>query len=317
MRRWNSERRTTATAAGLLLAGAAAVLHPGAVVGQEARGEPPEARRSPHADTYHGVEVADPYRWMEDPGDDEVQRWARRNDAFARAFAARYPGRDEIHERIAAAADHQRYLAPVRAGDRYFFVRANATFTRVAILFREGLTGRDVVLVDPDEEHLGGVVDRSIWPDPAGERLAFGVSDPASRWMEVRVRDVATGRELPDRLRGLQARRVSNLSWNPDGTGVWYDGFAPPSGEDPRAARLRGARLAYHELGTEQGEDRIVLRAGPDETIDHRRTDDGRRVVAMVRDGRGVRAVARQGEARLARAWTATAQRLAFTNSPA
>ena len=175
--------------------------------------------------------------------------------------------------------------------DSYFFVRANATFTRVAILFREGLTGRDVVLVDPDEEHLGGVVDRSIWPDPAGERLAFGVSDPASRWMEVRVRDVATGRELPDRLRGLQARRVSNLSWNPDGTGVWYDGFAPPSGEDPRAARLRGARLAYHELGTEQGEDRIVLRAGPDETIDHRRTDDGRRVVAMVRDGRGVRAV--------------------------
>lgn len=290
MRRWDTKRMATA-AAGLFLAGSALVGHPRPVGGQETRGEPPEARRSGHVDTYHGVEVADPYRWMESLGDDEVRAWARRNDANARAFAAEHPDRDEIRERIAAASDHRRYLAPVRGGGRYFFVRGNATFTRVAILFRDKLTGNDVVLVDPDEESLGGVVDRSIWPGPRGGRLAYGVSDPASRWMEIRVRDVATRRDLPDRLRGLQARRVSNLSWNPDGSGIWYDGFTPPTGEDRRTARLGGARLAYHELGTDQAEDRVVLRAGPDRTIDHRRTDDGRWVVAIERDGRGVRSV--------------------------
>ncbi|MFW6085122.1 MAG: prolyl oligopeptidase family serine peptidase [Gemmatimonadota bacterium] len=270
-----------------LFTAATALSFPAAAASQEA----PEARRSDHATVHHGVEVADPYRWMEDLDDPELRRWARRHDAFAREFVAQYPRRDEIHDRIAAAADHRRYLAPVRRGGRYFFVRANATFTRVSILFRQGLDGGDVVLVDADEQDLGGVVDRSIWPGPEAERLAFGVSDPASRWMEIRVRDVSTGRTLPDRLRGLRARRTSNLSWNPDGSGIWYDGFAPPTPEDRRAARLRGARLAYHELGTDQAEDRIVLRAGPDETIGHRITDDGRWIVATVRDGRGVRSV--------------------------
>ncbi len=300
-RRWNATYgmghvRLVTT---VLLVGIAMVLVPRMVSAQETRtdasrqspDQPPSAPRSDHVDTYHGVDVADPYRWMEDLDDSAVHTWARRLDAHARAYIAEHPDRDEIRDRIAAVADHQRYLAPVRRGGRYFFLRANATFTRVAVVTREELGGRDRLLVDPDEEGLGGVVDRSLWPSPDGRLLAFGVSDPASRRMEIRVRNVSSGRDLPDRLEGLLGRRVSNVSWNPDGSGVWYDGFAPHASEDPRQARLTGARLAYHALGTGQSEDRVLLRGEPGQTISHRRTDDGRWVVATLRDGRSVESV--------------------------
>lgn len=283
----------------VLLAGIALVLAPHAVSAQEGRtnpseataDRPPPATRSDHVDRYHGVDVADPYRWMEDLDDPEVRTWARRHDAYARAYIAENPDRDQIRDRIAAAADHRRYLAPMRRGGRYFFVRANATFTRVAVVVREELEGGDRVLVHPDEDGLGGVVDRSLWPSPDGRLLAFGTSGPASRWLKIRVRDVSSARDLPDRLEGLLGRRISNVSWNPDGSGIWYDGFDPPEDEDPRAARLKGARLAYHELGTDQDEDRVLLRGDPGQTINHRRTDDGRWVVATVRDGRSVQSV--------------------------
>src|SRR5919108_330855 len=65
-------------------------------------------------DIRHGIEVADPFRWLEAMQTPRVLRWARQQDARARAFAAEWPGRDSVRRSIERAASHERYLAPVR-----------------------------------------------------------------------------------------------------------------------------------------------------------------------------------------------------------
>lgn len=234
-----------------------------------------------------GTEIADPYRWMEAMSSPSVERWVTVKDQAAREFAAAYAGRDALRQRIAAAAAHERYLAPVERGGRYFYVRVNASFTRASILVQDGLDGEPRTLVDGEELAARGLVaDRSVWPSPDGSLLAYGVSSGGSGWMEVRFRDVATGRDLPDRLRGLQGGLLSSLSWSPAGDGVYYDGFAPPdSATDARAQQLTDARLAFHRLGDPQADDELWLKVeGTRVMLQHWLTDDGKFVVVAEHD---------------------------------
>lgn len=262
-----------------------ALLGPG-LPGLAAQEPLPEARRAETVHAAHGIEVPDPYRWMEDMSSPEVRRWVRAQDTWARSYLRGIPARDPVRERVHHAADHRVYGAPVKRGGRYFFTRANSSSTRIDLLVRED--GRDRVLLADDELEEGHTLDRLIWPSPDGELVAYGVSAPGSRWMELRFRKVADGRDLPDRVPGLLGRRLSHVSWAPDGSGVRYDGFDPPPEAERVSAPIQGSRLAFHRLGTDHSQDRTLLEpSDPEALLSHRVTDDGRWVVAQESDGGG------------------------------
>jgi prolyl oligopeptidase len=230
---------------------------------------------------------SDPYRWLEEMRSPEVRDWSHREDARARAYAAGWPGRNALRDRIMRAAEHYRYLKPIRAGERYFFARVNSTFTRVSLLVQHGLAGPITALIPAEAfEAEGLVVDRTFWPSPDGTLLAYGVAAPGSRWVEIRFREVASGRDLPDRLRGSRGGNTSNVSWAPDGRGVYYDAFAVPRAEDRLSARVTGARVAFHRLGTPDSTDRVLLGPyGDGRSLYQALTDDGRWLVVTDADG--------------------------------
>lgn len=266
---------------------AVAILLVGTPQACAAQDAPPTARRSTEIQVVQGLEVADPYRWMEKMSSDEVTAWARRQDELARGYAAAAPLHDRLRRDIAASAEHERFLAPAKRGGWYFYPRVNSSFTQVSILAQEGLGGEPREIVSGEKLQTRGLsADRSVWPSPDGRIIAYGVSPEASRWMEIRFRRVDDGAELPDRIVGLQNSLSSRLSWAPDGSGVYYDGFDPPVvGGDTREHRLAGARLAFHRLGTESEEDRILLEASEiGTTIRHWLSDDGRWLGAAIRD---------------------------------
>lgn len=246
-----------------------------------------EARRSDFVDTVAGIPVPDPYRWMEEMDAREVVSWARAQDSIARAYTAAWPGRDALEADIARSADHFRYMPPLRGGDRYYFTRVNSSATRVDLLSTAEEYGASSVILEGDALATDGLVlDRQIWPSPSGRYVAVGVGPIGSRWIEARVWDVARGEFLPDRVPGLVGGRISNLSWAPDESGFFYDGYRPPEG-DRRSATFADSHLGFHALGTPTADDRRVLGVEDEGwTLTHDLTDDGRFLVVSSRDGR-------------------------------
>lgn len=139
----------------------------------------------------------------------------------------------------------------------------NSSFTRVSAFVQEGLDGEPRGLVDGDALARDGlVVDRTLWPSPDGSLLAYGVAPEGSNWLEIRFLDVDRGTHLPDRIRGMQGRRLSHLSWLPDGSAIVYDGFEPPGQDvDARSVSLDSPRLALHRLGEDQEDDTVLIEA--------------------------------------------------------
>lgn len=269
------------------LALVASIAFHGSALGQEL---PPVVEPVGVVDTIHGIEVPDPYRWLEDLDSERTKAWARDQDERARRHAAEYPAREAIRERVARIASVDRYTAPTPAGDRLFYLRfpssgGPGTSPGTALLTRPSdprARGEERVVVDPRGE--GAPADLSLSrgvPDPLGRRVAYGTTRAGSSWETIRVRDVETGADGPDSLTGLRAGR-SGLSWSPDGRGFYYERFPLPEVGEERSARLRDERLYYHRLGTPQTADELVfaIPGNPEWGIWHRVSDDGRYLVA-------------------------------------
>ncbi|HEX6105637.1 MAG TPA: prolyl oligopeptidase family serine peptidase [Gemmatimonadales bacterium] len=239
-------------------------------------------------DTIHGVPVPDPYRWMEDMGSPEVLAYARVQDSIARAYVPAGE-RAELRREIAEIARVERYGAPLKRGERHFFLRFPAsgpgTSPGTALLLREGERGPEQLLIDPADLPAGAALASAV-PDPRGRRVAYLVTEPGSRWGTVRIREVGSGRDLPDRLAGVRAGGTGP-AWSPDGHGLFYQRFDLPEEGDRRSARVAGERIAFHRLGEGQDRDAVVFEAPGKEgwSLAHQVTGDGRYLVVTSTDG--------------------------------
>jgi prolyl oligopeptidase len=216
----------------------------------------PESRRVDHVDEYHGVRVADPYRWLEDLDSDETHAWIAAQNRVTGAWLGSIPERAEIRSRLTELWNYERYGMPVKEGGRYFFVK-NAGLQNQNVLYTmDTLDGPARVLLDPNELSPDGTVALvSFNVSPDGRRVAYGLTSGGSDWQEWHVRDVETGRDLPDHLRWV---KFSQSAWTHDREGFFYSRY-----DEPRdAAAMKKAnfyqKLYYHRLGTPQSEDELV-----------------------------------------------------------
>ena len=256
----------------------------------EAAGAQQPAGAATHADTLHGVVVADPYRWLEDVASPRARAWIRAQDGAARRRLAAMPGRAGAQTLVsaAAAAGIDAYAAPVKEGGRYFVTRSPAVGPQreITLLVRDSATGATSVLLDPAELRRAGRPARRAIPAPTGELVAYGVSADDTEWEMVLVRRVSTGKDLADSVTGLF--RYSGLSWARDGrVGFYYTRFAEPAGNARDARPAGSGEVYYHRVGDPQSADRLVF-APRDSTpviSTPQVTDDGRYLVITVRRG--------------------------------
>lgn len=241
----------------------------------------PQARRGDHVDTYFGTAVADPYRWMEDIDSPETAAWVAAERAFTAAQFAGMPERAAIRARLAELWDYPRFGLPERRQGRMFFTR-NSGLQNQAVLYVQDGAGAPRPLIDPNalsSEGTVAVVDVS--PSDDGRLLGYGLAVAGSDWVEVHVRDVATGRDTADVLRFV---KFSRISWTHDGAGFFYCRYPEVKKGDKLFGRLSGRRLYYHGLGTPQAADRLVLELPehPDWFFGGEVSEDGRYLVVEV-----------------------------------
>src|SRR5688572_3727175 len=164
----------------------------------------PLAKRVDVVDTYHGVEVADPYRWLEDPDSPETRAWIEAQNALTRAHLEGVADREPIRARLTELWDYERFGLPVRRGSRLFLTRNDGLQNQSVLHACEDQDdgGALRVLLDPNTLSDDGTValaGLSFTQD--GRYLAYGLAEAGSDWITWRIRDVASGADLPDTLR--------------------------------------------------------------------------------------------------------------------
>jgi prolyl oligopeptidase len=245
----------------------------------------------------HGHEVADPYRWLEDARAPEVAAWARSQQAATRAHLDALPHRARFRQRLERLWDHERRGAPWRRGP-WWLQQRHEGLEDQPVLFVAPVTGDPTgadevppddgawrVLLDPgdlSEEGTTALVGTATTED--GRLLAYALSEAGSDWMTWRVREIATGRDLPDEVGWA---KFSGAAWLPDGSGFLYGCYEPPPEGREHEAATRAHRLRLHRLGTPADLDPVV-HARPDQPewgFSPSVTHDGRWLVVHVFHG--------------------------------
>ncbi|MBV9848076.1 MAG: S9 family peptidase [Armatimonadetes bacterium] len=222
----------------------------------------PSAPQVAHTDEYHGTCIADPYRWLENPDSPETRAWIEAENALTFDFLGRIESRGRIKERLTQLWDYERYSVPFRQGGRYFWFRNDGLQNQSVLYTAESLDGEARVLLDPNTLSPDGTVALSgLAVSEDGARMAYGLSNAGSDWQEWQVRDIASGKDAPDRLRWV---KFSGASWTHDGLGFFYSRYDPPSEGEALQGVNYYQKLCYHRLGMEQDADEIVYNR-PDE----------------------------------------------------
>jgi prolyl oligopeptidase len=217
----------------------------------------PSSRIDPVVETLHGVDVADPYRWLEDGASPETVAWTEAQNALTADWLSASPHRAGIRRRLAELLTIGALGAPTPAGGRYFYQRREGTEDQPVLYVREGLHGEDRVLVDPVRLDPAGTTALDWhFPSDDGRLLAYGLSTDGSEQSVLHLMDVATGAPLPERIPGT---RATELAWLPDATGFYYARY-PAAGEVPADEAQYHRAIYFHQLGTDPASDPLVLR---------------------------------------------------------
>jgi prolyl oligopeptidase len=224
----------------------------------------PPARKSGIVDTYHGVTVADPYRWLEDPDSAETVAWVDAQNALTRS-ALEGPVRDALVARLTTLYNFPRTGVPFKRGSRYFFTHNAGLQDQPVLYVQDGLDGAPRVLLDPNAMKVDSPVAlTALSPDDSGRLLAYGLSHSGSDRQDLFIRDVATGIDLPDRLLWV---KFASIAWTKSGDGFYYTRFPEP-GTVPPGDENYFNKVYYHRLGDAQDLDRLVFeKPGERETV--------------------------------------------------
>ncbi len=234
----------------------------------------PTTRREATRETLHGVEVADPYRWLEDPDSAETQAWISAQNAATQGHLGAIAAREPIARRIEAMWAYDRRWPEARRGDVTFQLRQSGLQNQPHLVV--GGAAGDRVLLDPNTLAADGTVAlKEVEIDPNGRRIAWMTSVSGSDWSEIRVRDVATAKDEDDHLCWV---KFSAMAWAGDGSGFYYSAYDPPPEGKALTQVNEFQRLYFHRLGDKQAQDAIVAenKAQKDWNFAGEVSDDGR-----------------------------------------
>jgi prolyl oligopeptidase len=218
---------------------------------------PPPTQAEPVTEVLHGVEITDPYRWLEDQNSPRTRKWLEEQAAHARAYFDAIPDRERIRTRVQELLALKEIISdPWNVGDRYFFLKRHEDRDQPVIVMRDVLSGQETVLVDPAQRGGGSSLAVSIITISVdGRFLAYSVRQGGTDHSSVEILDVDRGVTLPDRLsEGI----CTGFVFAPDGTGFYY---SHRELHDPHP-NYRAA--FWHRFDSEAPQDREMFFAGED-----------------------------------------------------
>jgi prolyl oligopeptidase len=217
---------------------------------------PPQARVQVVEESFPGHTIADAYRWLEDANSAETQEFVRAELAYTRGILDPLPGRDRIHQQLTELLSIGNIGTPQVGGKFYFYMRREGSQNQAVLLVREGVRGKDRVLVDVNQMSADGTVALDWWaPSDDGKYVAYGTSPGGSEESTLRIVETATGKLLQDTI---DRARHANVAWKKDDSGFYY-GRTPKKGDVPAGEEVYHVKIFYHALGSDPDKDALIF----------------------------------------------------------
>ncbi|VXD22158.1 Prolyl endopeptidase [Planktothrix serta PCC 8927] len=242
----------------------------------------PQTQKCDQVDNYHGVTIADPYRWLEDLDSEETKAWVEAQNAVTFAYLNQIPAKETLKNRLTQLWDYEKYGIPFKQGTRYFYFKNNGLQNQSVLYVLESLDAEPKILLDPNTLSADGTIALSgIAISEDGNFMAYGLSTSGSDWQEWKVKDINTQEDLSDHLKWV---KFSGASWTHDHQGFYYSRYDQPQEGKPLEETNYFQKLYYHRLGTPQSEDSLIY-----ERPDHKEwgfngfvTEDGKYLIISV-----------------------------------
>ena len=214
----------------------------------------PKTRKADQVDDYHGVQVADPYRWLEDDNSAETLAWVKAENQVTFDYLAKIPYRSQLKQRLEELYNYPKYGIPSRSGSYYFWSKNDGLQNQSVLYVQKGLEGTPRVLIDPNQLSTDGTV-RLMAGEPSrdGRYFAYYLSSGGSDWLQGHVLEIETGTVLKDDLKWL---KVTGLAWF--GDGFFYSRYDAPDDGHDLSSRNEGHKVYFHRLGMPQSDDRLI-----------------------------------------------------------
>ncbi len=252
-------------------------------------GSYPASHKVDQVDNYHGTDVADPYRWLEDDvrESSQVSEWVEQQNKVTFAYLESIPEREKIKQRLTALWDYAKYGVPFNEGGKYFYFKNNGLQNQSVLFMQETLDSEPRLVVDPNTWSADGTValaDVEISPD--GRYAAMAIQDGGSDWRTVRILNIDSGEQLENELEWV---KFSPLVWKPDSSGIFYSRFPAPERGDEFQSLNKNQRIYFHQVGDSQEKDLLVYSRDdqPDWLLLPNISEDGRFLIitAMISSG--------------------------------
>jgi prolyl oligopeptidase len=235
---------------------------------------PPKTQVDVVKETINGVEIDDPYRWLEDQNSPQTRAWIDSENAYTDSLLSRIRGRDTLKTKIAGFFKIETMSTPTVRNGRYFFTKRGADQDQSLLYMRQGLAGKDEVLVDPlalSPDHTATVVPQAVSTD--GSMIVYGIRQGGEDEITPHLYDVNARKELPGTF--LRAR-YSGIAILPDKSGIYLT-----------RQTKEGPRVYLHKIGTNAEAETEVFGKGygPEISINARLSTDGHYLVFAVSYG--------------------------------
>ncbi|KAL8001361.1 putative peptidase S9A, prolyl oligopeptidase, alpha/Beta hydrolase [Plasmopara halstedii] len=264
----------------------------------------PAVRRGDVVENLHGVQVADPYRWLEDPDSPETREFVTKQNEVTQRVLTKMPFVAETKERMTELFNYEKYSAPRKHGGKYVFSKNDGLQNQSVLYIQDELHSSPRVLLDPNlfAEDGTAALSSSAFSEAKQQDgklyFAHGISRGGSDWQTIKVMAVHDNHKIVEDT--VEWVKFSRIAWTHDDNGFFYSRYPPPEKmknheHDGIEGYKRGTetdanmnhQVWYHKLHTPQSEDKLVY-AYPTEptfTVSAEVSDDGKKLLLSVHDG--------------------------------
>ena len=220
----------------------------------------PKTKTVDTIDTYFGVEVSDPYRWLEDDRSPETEAWVKTQNKTTNSYLNKIPFKKALKERLTELWNYEKISAPFIEGNYTYFSK-NDGLQNHDVVYRKKGNGNSEVFIDPNTFSKDGTASLgSLSFSKDGSLLAYSISEGGSDWRKIIVIAAETKEILSDTIKNV---KFGNISWYKN-EGFYYSSYDKPKGSE-LSAKTDQHKVYYHKLGTSQKEDVLIFGGIPEE----------------------------------------------------
>ena len=206
-------------------------------------------------DTYFGVKVDDPYRWLENDTSKATSAWVKAQNKVTNEYLTQIPFRSALKKRLTELMNYPKYGSPIKKNGQYFFLKNNGLQNQSVLYRLKTLQAEPEILLDPNTLSTDGTAALSHFAfSKDGKYMGYSIARSGSDWNEIFVMDVATKQLLSDHIKWSKS---SEISWQ--GNGFYYSAYDAPEVGKEYSNKNEYEKVYYHVVGQEQSQDKLIF----------------------------------------------------------